>query len=94
MVSDMNRQAIEEYFQSVESEALVIDGMDEAIIGVAQQFTNAPLVAYSMSKIINILMEQGMDHEEALEYFEFNIQGAWLGEGTPVIVDDRSTGYD
>jgi hypothetical protein len=29
---------------------------------------------------------------EAEEYFDFNIQGAWLGEGTPVFVDeDMST---
>jgi hypothetical protein len=27
---------------------------------------------------------------EAEEYFSFNIQGAWVGEGTPVFVDEDS----
>jgi hypothetical protein len=26
--------------------------------------------------------------QSAVEYFEFNIEGAWVGEGTPVIIDD------
>ena len=26
---------------------------------------------------------------EAEEYFSFNIQGAWVGEGTPVFVDEE-----
>lgn len=84
------RQMVDEYFHNTDSEALVIDGMDSAIIGVAQQFTNDPLVAYSMTKIIGCLTEQGMSYEEALEYFSFNIQGAWMGEATPIIVDDLS----
>jgi hypothetical protein len=28
-----------------------------------------------------------MDFMEALEYFEFNILGAYLGEGTPIFLD-------
>jgi hypothetical protein len=83
-----NRRQIDDYFHQDDSEALVIDGMDEAIIGIAQQFTNDQLVAYSMTKILGVLRGQGMSHEEALDYFSFNIQGAWMGEGTPIIVDD------
>jgi hypothetical protein len=28
----------------------------------------------------------GMHEEEAEEYFEFNVAGAWVGHGTPVFV--------
>ena len=39
---------------------------------------------YSKSLCINILISQGMTEEEALEYFEFNVSSAWLGDMTPI----------
>ena len=30
-----------------------------------------------------------MTEEEALEYFDYNVQGAWVGEGTPIFVYDE-----
>jgi hypothetical protein len=36
-----------------------------------------------------ILIERdGMTDEEAMEYFDFNVQGAWVGESTPVFLND------
>lgn len=68
------------------SEALVADGFDEAIIGMARQF-NQTLVVYDEDKCLSILMERdGMTEEEAEEFFEFNVVGAYVGEGTPVYV--------
>lgn len=67
-------------------EALLADGMDEAIIGIAERCGMAPVPAYSRSKIIEILSRE-MPGDEAEEYFEFNIAGAWVGEGTPVFID-------
>jgi hypothetical protein len=70
-----------------DSEALVCDGLDEAIIGVAERINLGPVVAYDVDKIIKILMERdGMTDEDALEYFYYNIQGAWMGEGSPVFI--------
>ena len=67
-------------------EALLADGMDEAIVGIAQRFGLDPVPAYSRNKIIEILSLE-MTEDEAEEYFEFNIAGAWVGEGTPVFID-------
>jgi hypothetical protein len=68
------------------SEALVADGFDDAIIGMARQF-NQVLVVYDEDKCLSILMERdGMTEEEAEEFFEFNVVGAYVGEGTPVYV--------
>ena len=33
-----------------------------------------------------------MSHEEAVEYFEFNIVGAWIGDDTPCFIDRRTEG--
>jgi len=60
---------------------------DEAILGVASRI-NTTAVCYSEAKIIEILMrEDGMEPDEAWEYYMFNIRGSWLGEYTPVYLE-------
>lgn len=76
-----------EYLAELNPDAIIYDGLDEAIIGIASRINLDPVLAYSEDKIIEILMERdGMDYEEAFEYFQFNIIGGWLGEGTPVFI--------
>ncbi len=66
---------------------LKISGMDEAIIGLASSYNRREVYAYSLDKILNILAERdGMDWEEAMEFYDFNIAGAYLGEGMPVVI--------
>jgi len=72
----------------IEPEALKVDGMDAALIGVGQQF-NKHFLIYSMAKVIEILMDRdGMTEIDALEFFNFNIVGAYMGEFTPVFLQD------
>jgi len=65
---------------------LFCDGFDEALIGVAHRFGMAAVVLYDRAKIIEILMKD-MTHDEAEEFFSFNIIGAWVGEETPVFAE-------
>ena len=71
-------------------ELLQADGFDDAILGVVFDSVNAvPRLAYSITKCLGILMKRdGMSEEEALEFFDFNVQGAYMGEKTPIWVDD------
>lgn len=80
----MTRKEINEQYGDLN--LLCVDGMDEAIIGVAQQF-NTMSVAYNRHKCIEILMRRGATHLDAVEYFEFNIIGAYVGENTPTFID-------
>jgi uncharacterized beta-barrel protein YwiB (DUF1934 family) len=41
---------------------------------------------YDRTACINILVNQGMEPEEAEEYFQFNVEGSWVGESTPVFL--------
>ena len=42
---------------------------------------------YSYDKILDILMiEDGMTEREAIDYVEYNIAGAYVGELTPILV--------
>lgn len=71
-------------------ELLVLDPeyFDAAILGVANRI-NTAAVCYSESKIIEILMkEDGMDYDEAVEYYQYNILGSWLGEHTPMYLEE------
>ena len=58
---------------------------DDAIIGVCQRIGNEPVVAYDTTKIVEIL-SRSMTEDEAYEYFEFNILGAYVGERTPAFI--------
>jgi len=60
---------------------LKADGFDEAIIGVVERI-GTQAICYDTEKVIEILMRD-MSEEEALEYFQYNIAGAWVGEHTP-----------
>ena len=58
---------------------------DEAIIGVAERIGQSAVVAYDTTKLVEIL-SRTMSVDEAYEYFEFNILGAYVGERTPMFV--------
>jgi hypothetical protein len=61
------------------------DEFDEAIIGVAERIGEEPVVAYDTTKIVEIL-SRSMSVDEAYEYFEFNILGAYVGLKTPLFI--------
>ena len=60
---------------------LLADGFDDALIGYVTIANNSS-VLYNRTKVIEILMRE-MDQEEAEEYFEYNVQGAYMGDKTP-----------
>ena len=68
-----------------EEEILIADGFNKAIIGIDQNTTR---IIYSYTKLIQILMEDDMTREEAIEYFQYNIQSAYVGEKTPIYCMD------
>jgi hypothetical protein len=66
---------------------LKADGLDEAVIGV--QIGEPMRLIYSVTKIIeHLVTEDEMELEDALEHFEFNIRGSYVGEQTPIWCDD------
>lgn len=62
------------------------DGFDDAVIGYDAQDMR---LIYSVTACIKILMEQGMDRETAVEHFEFNVSGSFMGEKTPIWCEDE-----
>lgn len=71
-------------------DALLADGFEDAIIGVAERCGQPTLVVYDIDKCIEILMKRdGMTREGAAEFFTFNTSGAWMGENTPLFLIRR-----
>ena len=68
--------------------AVLLTGLESAIIGVTEEFGNGPRVLYSKEGIIDILMERdGMEYDEAIEFYDFNILGLYAGEQNPIFLD-------
>jgi len=69
---------LDELFEQAEG-AIILDGFNEAIIGLVEEFGNGPRILYSRDKIIQIMQNRdGMTEEEALEFYDYNILGMLL----------------
>ena len=67
---------------------LMADGFEEALIGFGTRFHNAVAI-YDLNKCLSVLVERVvMNQEEAEEYMDFNVLGAYIGEETPIFLGD------
>jgi hypothetical protein len=63
-----------------------LDGFEDCYLGVAESYADHPALVYDYEQIINKL-KQDMSEEEALEYYEFNILGSYIGEKMPLFLN-------
>tara|TARA_B110000495_G_C22648534_1_gene384607 strand:- start:286 stop:588 length:303 start_codon:yes stop_codon:yes gene_type:complete len=62
-------------------EAMLADGFNDSIMG----YDKDGRVIYSVENIIHTLIERdGMSREEAVEFYDFNIECAFVGDYTPI----------
>ena len=59
---------------------------DPAIRGIVSRIGQEDVICYDKTKILEILMEGGMDEEDAIEHFEYNIIGSYVGDKTPCFI--------
>ena len=83
----MTREQIENLLESVDVEIMLADGLDDAFLGITDETT--PRAVYSRRRIIEILMNRDkMEYDEATEYYEYNILGSYIGDQTPIYIQD------
>lgn len=87
------REIITDMAEQSESETVLLsEDLDAAIIGV-QRKDEYVIAVYSESKILSVIQEtMECNKEQAQEYFEFNIEYSFLGDTTPIYVDDSFIG--
>ena len=83
----MNRADITDLYGDDEPNILFAEGFDEAIAGVIWDGERTRVV-YDTELILELLMGRSeMTYEEAVEYFDFNIAGSYMGEYTPFYLE-------
>jgi hypothetical protein len=79
-----DNQAPSELLEYLAEDCLKLDGLNEAIVGVTSQ----GYLVYDYEKIIGVFMKQGMENDEAIEFFDYNVLGL-EGNGNWVIMKSR-----
>lgn len=81
----MDRELIAEQFGGG---ILFADGFDEAFVGIAHKANGKSVACYDMSKCLSILQSRdGMSLQDAMEFFEYNVLGAYMGDQTPCFLE-------
>ena len=70
---------------SEEENVLLAEGFEPAFVGIGRQF-GKPIAVYDRDKCL-ALLSKDMTYEDAIDYFEFNVSGAWVGEQTPIFLE-------
>jgi hypothetical protein len=87
-MSKMNHNIIKSLIAEHNERALFLDGFDEAIIGYTRNSSSEVVCVYNIGRILEILVgEHNMTQEEAIEYYDFNIEPSYMGEHSPIYMD-------
>ena len=77
---------LREELRELNPDALLADGFEDALIGIGQQF-NRYLAVYSLDKARQVLIDRdGMRYEDAQEFIDIHVTGAWMGDNTPIFL--------
>jgi len=76
--------------RAANQDALLADGLDEALIGYTINTHSRHVAVYSAQKCVEVLMRRdGMPHDEADEFLEHNTYCAYVGPDGPLYVRTR-----
>lgn len=75
-----------ESLTEIDANIVFVEGFDDALLGFVERFGCPTVAVYDRSKCIQSLITEGMNIDEAEEYFEFNVIGAYVGEYTPYFI--------
>lgn len=65
-------------------EVVAIDGFDDAFIGC----TPDGVAVYNIDRCVEIIMEDcNLSLDDAIEHFEYNVQGSYIGPKTPIFIE-------
>ena len=77
----MTKEEVEELAEG----AILLDGFDDCITGVVEEFGNGVRILHSRDKILGSL-QKDMSYEDALEYYYYNIVGGHFGDRNPLFL--------
>jgi hypothetical protein len=85
------KQDIQDYCLNFFDDSIITaDGFELAFLGCGYSFGGAYAI-YNFSTCMEILMQRdGMTYEEAMEYYDYNIFGSWMGDNTPIFITNNN----
>ena len=79
---------IKEKLSICNPDALFLDGFDDALIGIGRRTGTLDVAVYDYNKCVNVMIERdGSSHDDAVDYMEYNVTGAYVGENGPIVVE-------
>ena len=73
------------YSETYEGLVYLDETLDDCIEGIV--FVDTPRVCYSYDKILIKLKNSGMTMDEAMDWFDYNIESAYIGKNMPVYLE-------
>lgn len=74
--------------ETVDKEILLLDSFDDCIIGVTRiDFLRNYVAVYSVDRILNTIVNNGVALEDARSYFNEHVKPIWAGQKTPLFVE-------
>ena len=87
---------LEEHYPHDLDKILLAEGFESAFLGVVESFGTAPKACYDLEQCLDVLMANSdsstysgmgpMTYDEAVEYLNFNVTQAYVGEHTPAFI--------
>ncbi len=84
----MDKEDLIDRLHELNPEALRADNFEDALIGIGTQF-NMALAVYDWEECVELCIKDGMEYDEAVEYMDFNVTGAYMGKGTPIFLTHK-----
>ena len=84
----MDKKRINTFVWERGHSVMLADGFEDAFLGLVESKGSAPKACYDREKCINILEERdGMPYLEAVEFLDFKVTDAYVGESTPSFLE-------
>ena len=68
-----------------DEECLTADGFEDALVGCTYGVN--VVAVYDINKMIEVLIEEGIEYDDAVEFLDYNVVGAYVGEKTPQYIN-------
>jgi len=85
-MSYTKKDKIEWITTNTDEGCIILDGCDNAIVGIAERNGLSPTLVYDYDKLVNVFIDQGMDYDEAIDWIETNVLNIVAGDTTPIIL--------
>ena len=84
----MDAKRVLNQLSDLNPEAVLLENMNSALIGVGYIADADPVAVYSKARIYNKLLSDGLSPEDADDYYTGKFVSVRAGDHTPVILDD------